>query len=238
MQTVQKHGDVELEKSLVTKTPRRRRRDRRRRRRRRFRRRRRRRRRRATPAPTAAPTPYPTPVPTPAPTPVPTVKPGKGKGGSLFEVDDSDYAEDDGSTAEDCNAYFTSVDTHLKASNKLEGSTLEGDPLLVFCNGVAFELDPSFGVKAMTELNDEAEDAAAANVFENDNVGLTMSAPLVSTISQVLKTATVPPVPAAITIWWEGVEEKDEDVRGMNSESAAKYGLSVKWLEGMDLASM
>merc|ERR1719198_674991 len=247
MNAVEKHGDVELETSLAAKgSPRRRRRDRRRRRRRRFRRRRRRRRRRATPSPTAAPTPMPTaaptPVPTAAPTPAPTeaptVKAGKGKGGSLLEEEDHDYAEDlSGSTPEESKAYFTMVDAHLKNSNKLEGDELEGDPLLIFCNGQAFEMDPSAGVTTMSGLNNADEVASAVTVFKNQEIGLTMSAPLVATISQVLKTCTVPPQPAAITIWFEGELEPDALVRNMDADSAQKYGLSVNWLKGMDLAS-
>jgi len=247
MHAVEKHGDVELETSLAAKgTPRRRRRDRRRRRRRRFRRRRRRRRRRATPSPTVAPTPMPTAAPTvpptaaptPAPTEAPTVKAGKGKGGSLLEEEDHDYAEDvSGSTPEESKAYFTMVDAHLKNSNKLEGDELEGDPLLIFCNGQAFEMDPSAGVTFMTGLNNANEVDAAKNAFDNQKIGLTMSAPLISTISQVLKTATVPPQPAAIKIWFESELEPDSLVRNMNEVTAAKYGLSVKWLKGMELAS-
>jgi len=237
MQTVEKHGDVELETSLAAKgSPRRRRRDRRRRRRRRFRRRRRRRRRRRTPSPTMAPTPVPTPVPTPAPTEAPTVKAGKGKGGSLLE--EEDYDEDvSGSTPEECKAYFTMVDAHLKATNKLEGDDLEGDPLLIFCNGQAYEMDPSGGVTVMSGLNNANEAETAVKVFDNQKIGLTMAAPLVSTISQVLKTCTVPPQPAAIQIFFEGELEPDSLVRNMNADTAAKYGLSVNWLKGMDLAS-
>merc|ERR1719243_381700 len=236
MQTVEKHGDVELETSLAAKgSPRRRRRDRRRRRRRR---------RRATPAPTVAPTPMPTAAPTvpptaaptPAPTEAPTVKAGKGKGGSLLE--EEDYDEDvSGSTPEECKAYFTMVDAHLKATNKLEGEELEGDPLLIFCNGQAYEMDPSAGVTVMSGLNNANEGESAATVFNNQKIGLTMAAPLVSTISQVLKTCTVPPQPAAIKIWFEGALEPDSLVRNMNEVSAAQYGLSVKWLKGMELAS-
>jgi len=245
MQAVEKHGDVELETSLAAKgSPRRRRRDRRRRRRRRFRRRRRRRRRRRTPAPTVAPTPAPTAAPTvpptaaptPAPTEAPTVKAGKGKGGSLLE--DSDYDEDvAASTPEECRAYFNMVDAHLKNTNKLEGEDLSGDPLLIFCNGQAFEMDPSAGVTVMHGLNNADEEATAKTVFGNQKIGLTMSAPLVATISQVLKTCTVPPLPAAITIWFEGELEPDALVRNMDADSAQKYGLSVNWLKGMDLAS-
>jgi len=245
MQTVEKHGDVELETSLAAKgSPRRRRRDRRRRRRRRFRRRRRRRRRRRTPSPTVAPTPMPTAAPTvpptaaptPAPTEAPTVKAGKGKGGSLLE--EEDYDEDvSGSTPEECKAYFTMVDAHLKATNKLEGDELEGDPLLIFCNGQAYEMDPSAGVTVMSGLNGADEEASAKKVFDSQKIGLTMSAPLIATISQVLKTCTVPPQPAAIKIFFEGELEPDSLVRNMNEVTAAKYGLSVNWLKGMELAS-
>jgi len=245
MQSVEKHGDVELETSLAAKgSPRRRRRDRRRRRRRRFRRRRRRRRRRRTPSPTVAPTPMPTAAPTvpptaaptPAPTEAPTVKAGKGKGGSLLE--EGDYDDDvSGSTPEECKAYFTMVDAHLKSTDKLEGDDLSGDPLLIFCNGQAFEMDPSAGVTVMSGLNNADEAASAKTVFDNQKIGLTMSAPLVATISQVLKTCTVPPQPAAITIWFEGEQEPDALVRNMDADSAQKYGLSVNWLKGMDLAS-
>merc|ERR1719502_2259738 len=237
MHAVQKHGDVELETSLAAKgSPRRRRRDRRRRRRRR--------RRRATPAPTVAPTPMPTAAPTvpptaaptPAPTEAPTVKAGKGKGGSLLE--EEDYDEDvSGSTPEECKAYFTMVDAHLKSTDKLEGDDLQGDPLLIFCNGQAYEMDPSAGVTVMSGLNNANEGDSALTVFNNQKIGLTMSAPLVATISQVLKTCTVPPQPAAIQIWFEGELEPDSLVRNMNEVSAAKYGLSVNWLKGMDLAS-
>merc|ERR1719362_1852299 len=225
MHAVEKHGDVELETSLAAKgTPRRRRRD--------------------TPSPTVAPTPMPTAAPTvpptaaptPAPTEAPTVKAGKGKGGSLLE--EEDYDEDvSGSTPEESKAYFTMVDAHLKNSNKLEGDELEGDPLLIFCNGQAFEMDPSAGVTFMTGLNNANEVDAAKNAFDNQKIGLTMSAPLISTISQVLKTATVPPQPAAIKIWFESELEPDSLVRNMNEVTAAKYGLSVKWLKGMELAS-
>merc|ERR1719333_1864782 len=237
MQTVEKHGDVELETSLAAKgSPRRRRRDRRRRRRRRFRRRRRRRRRRRTPMPTVAPTPMPTAAPTVPPTAAPTVKAGKGKGGSLLE--EEDYDEDvSGSTPEECKAYFTMVDAHLKSTDKLEGDDLQGDPLLIFCNGQAYEMDPSAGVTVMSGLNNANEGDSAVTVFNNQKIGLTMSAPLVATISQVLKTCTVPPQPAAIQIWFEGELEPDSLVRNMNEVSAAKYGLSVNWLKGMDLAS-
>merc|ERR1719191_593310 len=230
MQTVEKHGDVELETSLAAKgSPRRRRRDRRRRRRRR---------RRRTPSPTVAPTPMPTAAPTVPPTAAPTVKAGKGKGGSLLEEEDHDYAEDvSGSTPEECKAYFTMVDAHLKATNKLEGDELEGDPLLIFCNGQAYEMDPSAGVTVMSALNNANEEEAAKTVFDNQKIGLTMSAPLISTISQVLKTCTVPPQPAAIKIWFEGALEPDSLVRNMNEVTAAKYGLSVTWLKGMELAS-
>merc|ERR1719453_1173343 len=234
MHAVEKHGDVELETSLAAKgSPRRRRRDRRRRRRR-----------RATPSPTVAPTPMPTAAPTvpptaaptPAPTEAPTVKAGKGKGGSLLE--EEDYDEDvSESTSEECKAYFDMVDAHLKSTAKLEGDDLSGDPLLIFCNGQAFEMDPSAGVTVMTGLNNANEEDSALTVFTNQKIGLTMSAPLVATISQVLKTCTVPPQPAAIKIWFEGDLEPDSLVRNMDADSAAKYGLSVTWLKGMDLAS-
>merc|ERR1719362_1051454 len=167
MHAVEKHGDVELETSLAAKgTPRRRRRD--------------------TPSPTVAPTPMPTAAPTvpptaaptPAPTEAPTVKAGKGKGGSLLE--EEDYDEDvSESTPEECKAYFDMVDAHLKSTAKLEGDDLSGDPLLIFCNGQAFEMDPSAGVTVMTGLNNANEEDSALTVFTNQKIGLTMSAPLV-----------------------------------------------------------
>jgi len=233
--------DVELEKSLAEKggPRRRRRRDRRRRRRRRFRRRRRRRRRRRTPSPTPVPTPMPTPVPTPMPTPVPTVKAGKGKGGSLFEEEESDYAEEagEGSTPAEIEAWFKAVDAHLKATNVLEGEALSGDPILIFCNGLAYEMDPSAGVTTLLGLNHANEAEAAVNA-QNKDISLTISAPLISTVSQFLTKATVPPAPAEITIWFNGVQEPDSIVRQMDDVKALKYGLSVTWLKGLDLASM
>jgi len=238
-----------LEKSLEAKgSPRRRRRRRfrRRRRRRRFRRRRRRRRRRRTPSPTAAPTPVPTAAPTPVPTVAPTVKAGKGKGGSLMEVEDYDYAEDDvvPSTADEVKAYFTMVDLHLQNTNKLEGEGLEGDPILIFCNGQPYEMDPSAGVKTPAMLETEwgkslvegTEADLAVEALEKE-ISLTMSAPLIGTISSVLKTSTVPK-DGQLTIWFNGEQEPDELVRNMNADSASAYGLSVTWLAGMELDSL
>jgi len=98
-------------------------------------------------------------------------------------------------------------------------------------------MDPSAGVTVMSALNGADEQASATKVFDNQKIGLTMSAPLVATISQVLKTCTVPPQPAAIKIFFEGELEPDSLVRNMNEVTAAKYGLSVNWLKGMELAS-
>jgi len=238
-----------LEKSLEAKgSPRRRRRRRfrRRRRRRRFRRRRRRRRRRRTPSPTAAPTPVPTAAPTPVPTVAPTVKAGKGKGGSLMEVEDYDSAEDDvvPSTAEEAKAYFSMVDLHLQNSNKLEGEGLEGDPILIFCNGQPYEMDPSAGVKTPEQLATEwgrslvnGNEGDLADEAEDKGISLTMSAPRIGTISTVLSTSTVP-ADGQLTIWFNGEQEPDEAVRNMDATTAKQYGLSVTWLAGMELASL
>jgi hypothetical protein len=167
------------------------------------------------------------------------VKAGKGKGGSLMEFEDYDYESAEPSSAEEVAAYFARVDAHLKATNALEGEALEGDPLLIFCNGQAYEMDPSAGVTTLTSLNGANEAEEAAKGEEKDpKISLTMSAPLIATIDQVLKTSTVPPAPAEIMIWFNGEQEPDEAVRNMNAESAKAYGLSVTWLAGLDLAAM
>ena len=241
---------VDLEASLAKKgSPRRRRRrrDRRRRRRRRFRRRRRRRRRRRTPAPTPVPTPVPTAVPTPVPTPVPTVKAGKGKGGALFSDEESDYLDDvEPTSAVDAAAYFAKVHAHLQEKNSLEGDALEGDALLLICNGQAYEMDPSAGVKTPEVLatewgrdltdGDEATIASEA-LAKNPTINLVFSSPQISTINQFLTKATVPAT-GDLALYFAAALEPDELVRQMDATTAKQYGLSVEWLKGLDLASL
>ena len=95
----------------------------------------------------------------------------------MFSEEESDYLEDDEPTnAADTAKYFAKIHAHLQEKNSLEGTRLEGDAILLFCNGQGYEMDPSAGVKTPgvlatewgKDLNDQqttiAPEAASKNI--------------------------------------------------------------------------
>ena len=158
-------------------------------------------------------------------------------------MEDYEYEEDvtSPSTADETKAYFTRVDAHLKDTNAMEGTALEGDPILIFCNGQPYEMDPSAGVKTPEMLEGEwgtslvgGDEAKLAIDALAKEIGLTMSSPYISTIAEVLKTAVVPST-GQLTLYAEGVKEPDSAVRAMDAAKAKEYGFDVAWLKGMKL---
>lgn len=169
-----------------------------------------------------------------------------GEGAVVEDYEYEDVSEDvTPSTNAEIAAYFAKVSDHIEDANVLEGEQLEGDPILIFCNNQPYELDPSAGVKTPAMLEMEwgmtlvnGPQYQIAQMANNDKeISLTLSAPRITTIAQMLEKATVPS-DGQLTMYHLGNQVPETVVRAMDAEKAEAYGLSVTWLKGMNLADL